>query len=51
MFETWTVISNLLDKGLLNIDPVITHVLKLKDFEKGFELCQKGIGAKVILVP
>lgn len=51
MFETWTVMSNLLDKGLLNINPIITHVLKLEDFEKGFELCQKGIGAKVVLVP
>jgi threonine 3-dehydrogenase len=51
MFETWTVMSNLLDKGLLNIDPVITHVLKLEEFEKGFDISQKGIGGKVILVP
>ena len=51
MFETWTVMSNLLDKGLLNIDPVITHVLKLEDFEKGFDISQQGIGGKVILVP
>ncbi|NLJ58026.1 MAG: L-threonine 3-dehydrogenase [Tissierellia bacterium] len=51
MFETWTLMSNLLDKGLLNIDPVITHVLPLEEFEKGFDLSIKGIGGKVILVP
>lgn len=51
MFETWTVMSNLLDKGLLNIDPVITHVLKLEEFEEGFDISIKGIGGKVILVP
>lgn len=51
MFETWTVMSNLLDKGLLNIDLVITHVLKLDEFGEGFDIAQKGIGGKVILVP
>lgn len=51
MFETWTTMSNLLDKGLLNIDPVITHVLKLEEFDKGFDICEKGIGGKVILIP
>jgi len=51
MFETWTTMSNLLDKGLLNIDPVITHVLKLEEFNEGFDISEKGIGGKVILVP
>lgn len=51
MFDTWTIMSNLLDKGLLNIDPIITHVLKLEEFEKGFEILEKGLGGKVILVP
>jgi threonine 3-dehydrogenase len=51
MYETWTIMSNLLDKGLLNIDPIITHVIKLEEFEKGFEILEKGLGGKVILVP
>lgn len=51
MYETWTVMSNLLDKGLLNIDPIITHVLKLDEFEEGFEILERGLGGKVILVP
>ena len=51
MYDTWTTMSNLLDKGLLNIDPIITHVLKLEEFEKGFDILEKGFGGKVILVP
>jgi threonine 3-dehydrogenase len=51
MFETWTVMSNLLDKGLLNVDPVMTHVMKLEDFNEGFDISIKGIGGKVILIP
>jgi len=51
MYDTWTVMSNLLDKGLLNIDPIITHVLKLEEFEKGFDIAEQGMGGKVILIP
>jgi len=51
MYETWTAMSNILDKGLLNIDPIITHVIKLEEYEKGFEILEKGYGGKVILVP
>lgn len=51
MYDTWTIMSNLLDKGLLNMEPIITHVIKLEEFEKGFEILEKGLGGKVILVP
>ncbi len=51
IYDTWTVMSNMLDKGLLNIEPIITHKLKLEEFEKGFDIADKGIGGKVILEP
>ena len=51
MNESWTTMLNLLDMDLLNIDPIITHVLRLEDFEKGFEILSDGTGGKVILVP
>jgi len=51
MNESWTTMLNLLDMDLLNIDPIITHVLRLEDFEKGFEILSNGTGGKVILVP
>ena len=51
MFRTWTKMENMLDKGLLNIDPVITHVKPLSKFEEAFELIKSGKGCKVILEP
>jgi len=51
MFRTWTKMENMLDKGLLNIDPVITHVKPLSEFEEAFELIKSGKGCKVILEP
>jgi len=51
MNESWTTMLNLLDMSLLNIEPIITHVLRLEDFEKGFEILSEGIGGKVILMP
>jgi threonine 3-dehydrogenase len=51
MYEHWTKMGSLLDRGLLNIEPVITHVISLKDFQKGFSLLEEGKASKVILVP
>lgn len=51
MYETWTTMSNLLDRKLIDIDPVITHVIGLEDFAKGFDLLKKGEGAKIIIIP
>jgi len=51
MFRTWTKMENMLDKGLFNIDPVITHVKPLSEFEEAFELIKSGKGCKVILEP
>jgi threonine 3-dehydrogenase len=51
MFRTWTTMENMLDKGLLNIDPIISHVKPLSEFEEAFELIKTGKGCKVILDP
>ena len=37
MFDTWYRVRNLLASGRLDISPVITHLMPLEDFEKGFE--------------
>ncbi len=49
MFRTWTKMENMLDKGLLNIDPIISHSKALSEFEEAFELIKTGKGSKVIL--
>lgn len=48
MFETWYKMSSMLQSGL-DLNPVITHHLPVKDFQQGFELMQKGVSGKVIL--
>ncbi len=51
MFSTWTQMENMIDKGLLNLDPIISHRMPLSEFEKAFELIKTGKGCKVILDP
>ena len=48
MFETWYKMVSLVKSGL-DVDPVITHVLPVQDYLKGFELMKEGKCGKVIL--
>ncbi len=48
MFETWYKMASMLQSGL-DISPVITHHFDIDDFQKGFEVMQKGQSGKVIL--
>ena len=38
MFETWVQVSNLLASGRLDISPVLTHKMRLEEFNQGFDL-------------
>ncbi len=51
MFKTWIKMENMLEKGLLKIDPIISHVKPLSDFVEAVELIRTGKGCKVILDP
>jgi threonine 3-dehydrogenase len=48
MFETWYKMSSMLQSGL-DIRPVITHRLGIRDYLKGFEVMNTGKAGKVIL--
>jgi threonine 3-dehydrogenase len=48
MYETWYKMTVMLESGL-DISPVITHRLKVDDFEQGFQAMLAGDAAKVIL--
>lgn len=48
MFETWYKMVSLVKSGL-NVSPVITHVLPVQEYIKGFELMKSGICGKVVL--
>lgn len=49
MFETWYQVENFLLSGRLNLEPIVTHRLPMKDFEAGFKLMQSGEAIKVVL--
>jgi len=51
MFETWFQMEALLATGKLNLEPVITHRLKLSEFTQAMELLRTGEAIKVILKP
>lgn len=49
MFETWYQMENLLLSGRLELEPIITHVLEMNDFEKGLKMMQTGEAIKVVI--
>jgi threonine 3-dehydrogenase len=49
MFETWFQMEALLATGKLNLEPAITHRLKLSDFQKAMQLLQSGEAIKVVM--
>jgi len=48
MFETWYLMEQMLMSGL-DLSPMITHRFKADDFQKGFEIMDKGNCGKVLL--
>jgi threonine 3-dehydrogenase len=51
MFETWFQMEALLATGKLNLEPVITHRLKLSEFKKAMVLLESGEAIKVVMRP
>lgn len=49
MFETWYQMENLLLSDRLELDPIVTHVLEMKDYEKGLKMMQSGEAIKVVI--
>jgi threonine 3-dehydrogenase len=48
MFETWYHMEQMLMSGL-DLSPMITHRFSIDDFQKGFDVMEKGNCGKVIL--
>jgi threonine 3-dehydrogenase len=51
IWETWYQTQALITSGAVDPSPVITHRLKLNEFDQAFELMNKGEAAKVALFP
>lgn len=51
LWQTWYQMRALLDSGVLDVTPVITHRLPLEEFRLGMELMARGECGKVVLYP
>ena len=49
--KTWDRVMNILDQKKINLKPLITHIMSLKDWEKAFRLCEDKQCGKVLLTP
>lgn len=49
MFETWYQMESFVLSGRLQLDPIITHVIDMVDFRRGFEMMQTGEAIKVVM--
>ena len=51
MFQTWYQMTALLKAGKLDLHPVITDKLAMKDFNQGMERLKTGEASKILLYP
>ena len=51
IWQTWEKTAELMNSKELNLDSIITHNFKLKEYEKGMKLMEEGNCGKIILTP
>jgi len=51
MYKTWFQMQNLLKAGKLDLSPVITDRIPMKDFSKGIDRLKTGESSKILLYP
>jgi threonine 3-dehydrogenase len=49
MFETWYQMQALVKSGRVDLGPIVTHVLPYTEFDRAFELMEKGEAVKIVL--
>lgn len=51
MWETWYQTAAFLERGIIDVEPVITHKLPLTEFGHAMELLGSGQSGKIVLYP
>jgi threonine 3-dehydrogenase len=49
MWSTWDTMHDLLERGLIDVDKVLTHRLPVSEFESAVQLAMSGDCGKVVL--
>ena len=48
MYETWYQVQRFLTAGKINLDPIITNVIPMRDFGKAFQIIKSGECVKIV---
>lgn len=48
MYDTWYQLKGLLEQGRINLDPLVTHIFTLDQYEEAFALMQSGKCGKIV---
>jgi len=51
LWGTWSRMRGLLNSGLVDLSPLITHRFALEDFHEALKVMQSGQSGKVIMFP
>ena len=51
MYKTWYQMQALLKNGKLDLSPVITDRISMRDFDRGVERLKSGQASKILLYP
>lgn len=51
IFKTWHQVRDLIDNDMLDLDKVITHVMKLSEVDEAMQLMKSGNSGKIVLIP
>jgi threonine 3-dehydrogenase len=51
MWKTWEQMEDLLNRGRVDLSPIVTHTFKLEEFDKAFATMASGESGKVMMIP
>jgi len=51
IYDTWYQVRDLLEKNLLHLDKIITHIFPLREINQAAEIMGSGNSGKIVLIP
>ena len=51
IWQTWYQTTDLLRYKRIDVEPIVTHRMRLEEFETGMELMREGNCGKIVLTP
>lgn len=51
MYENWYQVSNFIEAKRIQFDKIVTHVIKMENYEEAFRIMASGNSGKVVMIP